>query len=140
VLAKNYSFIFTTALHTIVVLYQRFLVPILRTIESRLNPEPRGEILSHPENNVPQAIVYSAIKKSGVYCVRNSGAMVLFLSNEYLDRNLTFFFRCFPHNLSPISLLRNTMACGTLFSGGLRISPQFCRKYHSGFGLKLRFQ
>jgi hypothetical protein len=46
-------------------------------------------------------------------------AMLLFLS---LERNITFF-RCFPHNLSPISSQRNTMVFGILFSGGLRISP-----------------
>jgi hypothetical protein len=90
-----------------------------------------GEILSHPENSVPQTIVLRYLEIGSVqYCVRNSEAMVLFLSKEYLDRNKTFF-RCFSHNLYPISLLRNTMVFGTLFSGGLRISPHCLKSTHS---------
>jgi hypothetical protein len=59
-----------------------------------------------------------------VYCMRNSEVMVLFISKEYLERNITFF-QCVPQIISPISVYRkrNTMVCGTLFSGGLRISP-----------------
>jgi hypothetical protein len=49
--------------------------------------------------------------------------MVLFLSKEYLDMNITLF-SMLSTQLSPISLQRNTKVCGTLFSGGLRISPQ----------------
>jgi hypothetical protein len=55
--------------------------------------------------------------------------MVMFLPKNYLDRNITFF-RCLPHNLSPISLLRNTMVCETLFSGGLMISPHCAHFEH----------
>jgi hypothetical protein len=50
----------------------------------------RGEILRPPENSVPQTIVLR-YQEIGVHCVQNSEAMVLFLSKEYLDRNITFF-------------------------------------------------
>jgi hypothetical protein len=46
--------------------------------------------------------------------------MVLFLSKEYLDRNITFFDA--SHTINPQFLGNNTV-CGALFSGGLRISP-----------------
>jgi hypothetical protein len=44
----------------------------------------------------------SATKKSGVYCVRNISEMVLFLSKEYVDKNITFS-RIFVRDLYPIS-------------------------------------
>jgi hypothetical protein len=59
----------------------------------------------------------------------------LFRSKEYLGRRITFFD--VSHTISPRFPccgtlwfaehygLRNTMVCGTLFSGGLRFSPQF---------------
>jgi hypothetical protein len=40
-----------------------------------------------------------------------------------------------PTQLSPISLLRNTMVCGTLFSGGLRISSQEAGGYENVLAL-----
>jgi hypothetical protein len=77
----------------------------------------RGEILSHPENSVPQTIVLR-YQEIGVYCVRKSEAMVLFLSKEYLDRNLTFF-SMLPTQVIPDFFvaeyygLRNTIFCGS---------------------------
>jgi hypothetical protein len=51
---------------------------------------------------------YSAIKKSEVYCVRNSKAMLLFISKEYLDKNITFFYA--SHTIYPLFL-----CCGILW-------------------------
>jgi hypothetical protein len=54
--------------------------------------------------------------------------MVLFLSKEYLDRNITFLSMLLTQFIPDlISLLRNTMVCRTLFSGGLRSSPWWDR-------------
>jgi hypothetical protein len=85
---------------------------------------PCGEILSHPENSVPQAIVLRYQEIKGILCTkqRNNGIVSTVSKEYFLDRNLTFF-SMLPKQLSPISLLRITMVCGALFSGDLRISP-----------------
>jgi hypothetical protein len=48
-----------------------------------------GEILRPPENSVPQTIVLRYKEIGGILCTKQR--MVLFLSKEYLDRNITFF-------------------------------------------------
>jgi hypothetical protein len=69
------------------------------------------------------------LKKLRVYCVRNSEAMVLFLSKEYLDRNKTFF-AMLPTQFIPDFFiaetygLRNTIFWGVL---GSRLCNIKCR-------------
>jgi hypothetical protein len=54
------------------------------------NQWDRMLITTEARSSVTQKIVFR-YQEIGGYCVRISEAMVLFLSKEYLDRNITFF-------------------------------------------------
>jgi hypothetical protein len=101
----------------------------------------RGDILRLPKNRVPQTIIIR-YQEIGVYGVRNSEAMVLFISKEYIDRNITFFYAfhtIYLRFLCSVILyygLRNT----TAFSGCLRISAQEQKYCTVNDNMRLRFR
>jgi hypothetical protein len=86
--------------------------------------------------------LYSATKKSGVYCVRNIEEVVFIQSKEYLDRNVTIFTMFRTQYIPDFFVGEHCGLRNTIPPGGLRISPldRQTVSYFHGIGTTVEYK